>query len=249
MKKIVYILSFMTLAGCNIDEVLNCFETSGDIVQREIDIDAFKDIIVFHRVELIVSQGPTQRVVVETGEKLLDDINVRVEDSILKISDRNGCNLVRDFTLTKVYVTSPEVRVIRNSSGFMVKSQGVLRFDDLTLLSEDRVIEGEFRTDGDFDMDLDVRILSVRANGLSKFCLRGETEFLSIRIFDSDARIEAGDLTAEGVLVFHRGTNKIIVNPQRTIRGEIASLGDVIAKTRPPIVEVEELFTGRLIFE
>jgi hypothetical protein len=41
----------------------------------------------------------------------------------------------------------------------------------------------------------------------------------------------------------------MFVNPQRSIRGEIRSGGDVIAVFRPPVVEVEEFYTGRLIFE
>ena len=41
----------------------------------------------------------------------------------------------------------------------------------------------------------------------------------------------------------------MVVNPIESIRGEIVSVGDVIAKNRPPVVEVEELFMGRLIFE
>ena len=49
--------------------------------------------------------------------------------------------------------------------------------------------------------------------------------------------------------VLHRGTNKFIVNPQQSIRGEIRSTGDVISVNQPPIVEVEEFFTGRLIFQ
>ena len=49
--------------------------------------------------------------------------------------------------------------------------------------------------------------------------------------------------------VYHRGTNKVIVNPIQTLRGSVLSTGDLISVNRPPIVEVEETYTGRLIFE
>ena len=39
------------------------------------------------------------------------------------------------------------------------------------------------------------------------------------------------------------------VNPLNSIRGEIRGTGDIIAVNRPEIVEVDEFFTGRLIFE
>jgi hypothetical protein len=49
--------------------------------------------------------------------------------------------------------------------------------------------------------------------------------------------------------VFHRGSNKMIVYPIDRLGGEILNSGDVVSKNRPPIVEVEELYTGRLIFD
>ena len=41
----------------------------------------------------------------------------------------------------------------------------------------------------------------------------------------------------------------MIVNPQQSIIGEIRSLGDVISKNIPPVVEVTEYYTGTLIFD
>ncbi len=62
-------------------------------------------------------------------------------------------------------------------------------------------------------------------------------------------RIEAGELEVGDLSFSHRSTNQMIVNPRQKLSGTIRSLGDVISKNRPPIVEVEELFRGRLIFE
>jgi hypothetical protein len=39
------------------------------------------------------------------------------------------------------------------------------------------------------------------------------------------------------------------VNPQNKIAGEIRGTGDVIAVNEPPVVEVEQFFTGQLIFQ
>lgn len=40
----------------------------------------------------------------------------------------------------------------------------------------------------------------------------------------------------------------MIVNPIQQITGEIRSSGNVIAINRPPIVNVKEFYTGKLIF-
>ncbi len=138
---------------------------------------------------------------------------------------------------------------IRNSSGLTVESQGVLAFDELELVSNDPDNLDVYHFDGDFRLDLDVGRLKIRANGISKFYLRGRAGFGNIQLFDGDARVEAEDLMIENLFFFHRSSNKMIVNPLRSIRGEIRGVGDVISLNRPPIVEVEELYTGRLIFQ
>ena len=51
------------------------------------------------------------------------------------------------------------------------------------------------------------------------------------------------------LFIVHSGSNQMIVHPLEAIRGRIVSVGDVLAKNRPPIVEVEETFEGRLLFD
>ena len=71
----------------------------------------------------------------------------------------------------------------------------------------------------------------------------------NIGLYAGDSRVEASDLIIQNLNIFHRSTNKMIVNPQQSIIGEIRSLGDVISKNIPPVVEVTEYYTGTLIFD
>jgi len=249
MKKILFLITLITFLGCDSDKGLNCFQAAGDTIEEEFTVDAFSKITVWERTQLIIKQGETQKVVVETGENLLNDIEVQVKDGILNIRNNNGCNVVRDYGLTKVYVTTPNIESIRNSSGLPVESIGTLSFPALALISEDLEEEDAFHKDGDFKLDLQVENLQIVANGLSNFFLSGTADTANFEIFAGDGRIEAENLLIGELTIFHRGTQDMIVNPQEAIRGKIVSLGNVIAKNRPPIVEVEELYRGRLIFE
>jgi len=251
MKKLAFIGFLALLVSCNTDSIGDCFQNdNGEVVRQEFDLDVFKRIIVFDRVKLYISQGPVQKVVVESPDNLLDEVRVIVEDSILKLKDNNSCNLLRDFETTKVYVTSPEIDVIRNSSGSTVEDIGRIGFDKLELVSEDRLLEDEFHIDGDFDLDeLDTNGIIINANGISTFRLKGKTRGFQIGLFDGDSRVEAAELEAKSINIFHRSTNKIICFPIDSLRGTIVGIGDVISKNRPAFVEVEELFRGKLIFE
>ena len=251
MKKFLYIALIALFFGCNSENAWDCFQTTGDIIQQEYELDGFNKIIVWNRVQLFISQGDERKVVIETGENLINEVKVRVEDSILKVSDRNSCNYTRDYDVTKVYVTFDKDSLeIRNSSGLTVTGVGPIEFKNLVLISEDREQEDEFHIDGDFRFDnLDVGELGIQANGISKFYLKGKAVSGNFGLYDGDVRVEAAELEVFNLFIFHRSTNKMIVNPINRIQGRIFSTGDVIAKNRPPIIDVEELFTGKLIFE
>jgi hypothetical protein len=250
MKKILCIVSLVFILGCNSEYAWDCIQDSGTIIEREFRVREFKKIQVWERVQLIVSQGDVQNIRVETGENLMNEIQVVVKDSILTVSDRNSCNWVRDYGITKVYVTTPNIDEIRNSSGLTVLSEGPIQFEELNLVADDRFREDQFHIDGDFKIDsLDVARLRIFANGVSKFYLTGKANVAFFGLLDGDVRVESANLQVNHLYFFHRSTNKMIVNPRNLIVGTITGLGDVIAKNRPPIVDVEELYTGRLIFE
>lgn len=236
-------------AGCDSDSGWDCTQKAGAIVETEFTVQPFTKILVWERIKLFVKQGDEQKVVVETGENLMTDIEVTVTDGKLEIHNNNSCNLVRDYGLTKVYITSPNITEIRSSTGLPVESIGVLQYPSLTLLSEDQQNEDQYHTDGDFKMNLEVGNLTIVANGLSKFYLSGSAASANFGLYASDCRIFSENLIVQNLIVFHRSTGEMIVNPQQSIRGKIVSLGDVISKNRPPIVEVEELYRGKLIFE
>ena len=239
----------IVLLSCNGENVPDCFQNSGAIVQQEFDMDAFDKITVYERIELIVKDGPTQKVVVETGEYLLNDIEVKVENGELILENRNACNLTRAYGITKVFVSSPNLTQIRNSSGLTVSSDGVLNYSSLKLVSEDFNATYVTHTDGDFNLQVNCNRLDIVVNNLSSVFISGSVNNLFIGFYSGDARFEGANLVAQNINIFQRSSNDMIVNPQQSLTGEIRGTGDVISLNRPPIVDVVEFYTGKLIFE
>tara|TARA_R110000823_G_scaffold52940_2_gene130724 strand:+ start:71514 stop:72263 length:750 start_codon:yes stop_codon:yes gene_type:complete len=249
MKNIFYCILVLIFTGCNSESSWDCIQNAGTIVQNEVTVPPFTKILVWERTKVFIQQGEEQKVVIETGESLMNDVEVTVTDGRLEIHNNNSCNLVRDYEITKIYITSPNITEIRSSTGYLIESIGVLRYPSLTLLSEDQQNEDQYHIDGDFKLNLDVQSLSVVANGLSKFYLKGSATNTNFGLYAGDCRIFAENLTVQNLYVYHRSTGEMVVNPQLAIRGKIVSLGNVISKNRPAIVEVEELYRGKLIFE
>lgn len=248
MKKVFYIIITLFITSCNTENAPDCFKTEGDIIQTEISITPFLKILVNKKIQLFIKEGPEHNVLIETGENILNDIAIKVTDSILSLTNNTSCNLVRDYGITKVYVTAPNIEEIRNNSSLATTSMGVLTYPNLLLVSENSEDEELYNT-GDFILDLEVENLKITANGFSNFYITGSATKAEIGLYSGNSRVEAADLIVQELKVYHRSTNKMIVNPQESIIGQIRSLGDVISKNEPPIVEVTEYYTGKLIFD
>lgn len=245
-KSVLCLLALMI--SCNSENAPDCFQNAGDLVRVEVEVPDFSTITVFEKLNLVLRQGEEQRVEIESGEFLLNEISAEVEDGRLIVRNENGCNFVRDFGISTIYVTSPNITEIRSSTGLLICSDGVLSYPSLTLFAESFVNPEAETTDGSFDLTLDVEQLSIVVNGIAFFQLRGATENLNITVAAGDSRIEAEDLLAQNVNLDHRGSNTVFVNPQERISGVIRGTGDVISVNRPPSIDVEEIFNGRLIF-
>lgn len=249
MRVILHILILVLLFSCNGENVPDCFQNAGNIVQQEFTLNVFDKITVFERVELIIKDETEQKVVVETGEYLLNDIEVSVEDGRLIIRNNNTCNLTRDYGITKVYVSSPNLTEIRQSSGLTISSDGALNYDSIVLLSEDFNASEEFHTNGNFNLEINSETVRITTNDNSSVFLSGAVTNINIGFFSGDGRFEGANLIAQNINVFHRGSNDMIINPQQSLTGEIRSTGDVISLNQPSTLDVEEFYTGQLIFQ
>jgi hypothetical protein len=246
--KYIVIWGVLFLFGCDSENASDCFQRTGTIVRKEIEVSDFTRILVNQNIELILKEGAVTSVIIETGNNLLNEVSAIVEDDRLVLSNANDCAFFRDFNQTKVFVTAPNITEIRSGTQFDISSDGILTYTSLTLLSEDFNVNVGTTT-GTFNLSVDCERVSVVGNNIASFFIDGAVQTLNINFASGIGRFEGADLMAEHVQVFHRGTNKIIINPQQSIKGEIRSTGDIISVNKPLIVEVEEFFTGKLIFQ
>ncbi len=248
MKNYLYIFVLIFVFACDSENAGDCFQKTGAIIQQEFIVDVFTKILVNRDIELVVKQGLEQKVVVETGENLINDVTAVVQEDKLILTDNNTCNYVRDYGVTKVYVTSPNITEIRSSTQYDISSDGVLTYPGLTLLSESFNAPDTF-TSANFKLEVNNNTLRVVFNNASNCYITGETNNLSVTFASGTSRFEGEDLIAQDVTIWNRSSNDMILNPQQSIKGKISGVGDVIAVTKPDIIDVVEEYKGRLIFK
>ncbi len=248
MKRILFLLLVVFCWGCDSDQVPDCLKTTGKKVSKTYDLPPFHQIMTYNNIQLFIADRPTQQVVVETGENLLENIEISVKNGRLEIKNHTRCNWFRGYKRTAVYVSAPNLDYIKNGSQFDVISTNTLHYDSLVLVSEKWQDSGDYHTDGNFKLQLDCHKLHIVTNFLSNYYLSGQVDYLNIGVYSGDGRIEAADLIVQKAHIYHRGSNAVTLNPQQSITGKLVSTGDLILVNRPQNVEIERLYTGKVIY-
>ena len=247
LKKIFSIFILLTIISCNKEDANDCFQASGSIITKEIQVNDFSKIEVNEGINLVLKYGASQEIRVETGANLINEVEATVIGDKLFLYDRNNCNYVRDYGITTIYVTSPNITEIRSNTQFEVRSDGILTYPNLTLISED--FTNDSAASGDFTLQLQNQELNIIFNNLSNLFISGNTTLFNINFPGGNSRVEAENFAANTVSIFSRGSNDIIINPRLELSGNIYGTGDVIAVNRPALVTLITHYTGSLIFQ
>ncbi|PDS24158.1 head GIN domain-containing protein [Flavobacterium branchiophilum] len=246
MKKIVlYIIPFLILS-CSTPGT--CLESTGSIVNQSVEVADFQRIIVYPGISLVVAQGP-KKVLIETGKNLISNIDIHVTDNQLIIKDVTDCNWVREYGQTIVYVTTPNLTEIYSKTEKNIRSQGILTFPDLTLSAIDDFDKLDGAGTGDFHISINNNHLIIGTNNVANFYIDGQTQTFSANFYEGTGRIEAAQLMAQNINVYHRGANDMILHPIQSIQGNMYSTGNIICKNHPPIVNVTAHYHGQVIFQ
>jgi len=236
----------LTVLGCGADGQPDCFKSQGELRTKQISTAEFVKINFSIGIELFVAQSDEYSIKIEAGENFIDDVDFEIDaEGELKISSKSNCELLRNYHSAKVYVTAPDLKKIHSASQYPVRSQGVLKFPELSL---EAGITEEGQPPGFFEIEVDNQKLMIGDNVSSIYKVKGKTQNLDIRFWAGAARFEGENLTADEVHFFHRSSNDIIVRPIILINGTLAGTGNLVLKHTPEVVEVEQLYTGHIVY-
>ena len=241
MKKYILFFSILALFSCQND----CLESSGEIIEQEIETPAFDKIIVGYGVQLFIKESNTQQVIIKAGKNRLEHIHITNDNGILHLGADPICMLSNSFTPAKAYISSPTISSIRNASEYCVESVGVLHYPELTLLVEDD--ESNYLNVGDFKLQVANEKIHVVSNGIANCYLSGTTEQLILGYYNGIGRFEGKELIARKVDVLHRAENTLKVYPVERLTGDIYSIGNLVSYHHPSVVDIREHYEGKLI--
>ena len=248
MKKILsVVLLVLVLMAC--EKPSDCVQSTGALVVKDIPVTAFTKIKVYRGIEVVITDGPEYKVQIEAGANFIDNVEVQQNGNQLIFKDEVSCNWVRAYGTTRILVTTPNLEEIYSKTERNISSNGVLTYPNLTVTSFDKDADGEAGAGtGDFTLALTNDLITINNNNVSRFYLSGQTNTAKFNFYFGDGRIEAQNLVAQNIEVFHRGSNDMIVHPVQKITGVLNSTGNLILNTVPTLVDVQELFMGHIVY-
>lgn len=247
MKVVSIVLLFLMVYSCAPEDRPDCFQSSGTRERRLISVLPFSRIRVEEGIELVVKQGDQLKVESEGGKNLLNEVTAIVEEGRLILRNDNSCQWIRgNNDPIRITIQTPVLTEIRTATQYAIRSEGILSFPSLALISED-FTENTDITVGIFDLDVATEKLTVVSNNISSFFIRGTAQSLDVNFASGMGRFEGGELRANTISVFHRGANDIIVCPDGLLTAQLRSTGDLIAVCPPVSQNIQTFYKGRFI--
>lgn len=249
MKKLVFILApVIFLFACDIDSNRDCIRGGGKTETRDLAITDLEQITIGENIRLEISYSEEEGLEAVGGEHHLDQLEIIQNEKDYEFKISSLCPTGFSEAPVVLKLKSSTLNSVRNSSQFEVVSTTILKFPDLSLISEDSN-NSDALSLGNFYIEVDNTRVNIVGNGISDFVMSGSTELLNFGTYSGSGTILARDLEADVVRVFHRSFRDAVVTPIQRLEGELRSTGNLISTKKPPQVEVEEFYEGRLIFE
>ena len=249
MKKIIF-LFWVVLLFNSCEKPYDCVKSSGPIKSKVFTGLTFSKLLVNKRINVVLIEGAEHKVEVQTGENLINDIEVTVEGDLLKLSDNTTCNWVRDYGNTIVYITAPNITQINSKTEQNISSEGVLHYPNLHIISTNSNDGYSGVGTGDYYLNVDNESVTIENNDLGRFFITGNTNNLYVFFYENGGIFHGENLFANTVYFYHRGSNDLFIRPIQVLRGDIYNVGNVNCYSRPPVenVHVIEHYRGRLIY-
>ncbi|WP_196889105.1 GIN domain-containing protein [Aureivirga sp. CE67] len=247
MKKIAYFL-FIVLISCNVEEFEECFVEDSSIRTFEFtDLDSFENLVVNENILLEIKVGEESKIEIETTESLIDHFSFEIINNVLTLNFEPTCTIIKNNKVTKIILTTNNLKKIENNTQFKIYSEETLNFPEIIISTTSK--ESSDLAIGDFDLKLNSKSVSIIGVEFAGFKISGSTINLSIAFFSGAPFLDAKNFIADQVYVHQQSTNDVHIYPKKQLTGTIYSNGNVISYNTPEILNVEELYHGKLILK
>ena len=206
---------------------------NGNVVEETRDLGEFNKISVSRGMNVYINQGTSTKVIVKADENLLKVIETYVDDGTLKVT---CTKMIRNTTSNKVYVTVPDIKYIKSTSGSNIFSEDSLKTGNLEIKST---------AGSNVHLSLEAGELTISAAAGSNIFLDGTAKSVNIKA-SSGSNVKAGDLQSGNCEIKVSSGANIWIKVQNGLNARASSGGNIWYSGEPSPLEIEKSSGGNV---
>jgi hypothetical protein len=236
---LIIILAEIILPSCS-KEGGKCVSSSGTVIMQDRHISDFDSIRVLDYVNVILSQGPVNKVSVEAGENIIGGIITELSGRELVLRNTNNCNWLRSYSNpVNVHISVNNLLKIHYESSGNISCTDTIRSGYLKI-----------------DMWGGCGIIDLKINVADGFFLQHMgTATLNLYGICNISSVYAGDyglLQLNGLrtgysYVTNNSSNDCYVNAKHSLEATISSIGNIYYAGDPDSIKANITGSGKLI--
>ena len=211
---ILVISTTLLLSGCNFN--FNSGKRgNGNVVTEERSVSAdFTEVKASAGIDVFLSEGNTNKIVVEADENLLPLIKTEVKDGKLTISTTGNIGFYKS---KKVYVTYKELTAITASSGAEIIGNSVIRSERLSLNSS---------SGAEIKIEVFSKELVAKTSSGADIEIKGKASSFNVQA-SSGSELDAEKLQTINCIAKASSGAKINVNVKENLETTVSSGADI----------------------
>ena len=195
---------------------------NGKVVKETRNVSNFDAIKIGGAFDVYLKQGNSESLVIEADENLMDLIKTDVRGGTLVIDTREN---IRNSKELNIYITFRQLEKLNLSGAVEVKSDGKLKFDDLS-------IDGSGASE--IDLELEVDKLSCDFSGASEISLTGSANYCSIDNSGA-SEVTAYDFVVKEYLIEISGAGDAKIHCTEVLEARISGAASIRYQGNPKV--------------
>lgn len=207
---------------------------NGNVVEQTRKTGDFNKIEVSRGMNVYITQGEPQKVVVKADENLLEAIETKNEGDVLIIRATQN---IRSATSKKVFITVPDLEEIEASSGSNIFSETKLVFRDLKVSTS---------SGSNVTLEINSEKTEFSSSSGSNINLKGTTNSFKAKV-SSGSNIKAEELTAENCETKASSGSNIWITAKSDFSGDVSSGANIFVYGNPKNSNTKKSSGGNII--
>lgn len=235
---ILFLAVFFILSSCD----KGCLQNAGDEVKIERQLSEFNKIEIESHPIIHFIQDSVHFVEVESRSNLIEQIETKVENGVLKISDKNTCNLLKGYHDTHLYIHFKELERITSDNSPELLSEDTLFLDKLVIDIKGDLVKWDLKVRAE---NLYITLHSVIGEmKIAGFCNR-------IYLYTSGRNhCFFKDLECNFVRVNHTSVGDYYMTAKKSLSIDINNYGNFYCYGNPELrkINLDDYKTGKVYF-